>query len=76
MAGAGLFALEFTVEMAADIRATRGMGPSMAHAHRHLTRLRAERDSGYIEYVDLTHSELFDWRHWLARRPDVGAYGS
>ena len=57
--------------MVADMRATRGQGPSLAHARRHRTRLRADHDSDYIEYVDFAHSELFDWRHWLACRPDL-----
>ena len=45
----------------------------MAHAYRHLTGLRVEHDSDYIEFVDLTHLELFDWCHWLACRPGVEA---
>ena len=53
------------------MRATRGQGPSMGSARRHLTWLRAEHDSDWIAYVDLTHSELFDWRHWLACRSDA-----
>ena len=48
----------------------------MATAHRHLTRFRAEHNSDTAEYVDLTHSELFDWRHWLACRPDLEMVGN
>ena len=73
MAGAGPPTLELTAEMAAHIRATRGPGPNVATAHQHLTRLRAERNSDTTEYEDLTHvtrEELFDWRLWLACRPD------
>ena len=73
MAGAGPPALELTAEMVAHMRATRGPGPSMATAHQHLMRWRAAHNSDSTEYVDLTHvtdAELFDWRLWLACRPD------
>ena len=65
--------MELTAEMVAHIRAPRGPGPSMATAHQHLTRLRAEHNSDTTEYVNLTHAphaKLFDWRLWLACRPD------
>ena len=48
----------------------------MATAPRHLTTLRADRNSEIIEYVDLAHSEIFDWRHWLARRLDLVVVGN
>ena len=73
MAGAGPPALELTAETVAHIRATTGLGPSMATAHQQLTRLRAEHNSDTTEYVDLTHvthADLFDWRLWFACRPD------